>query len=158
MENEKQDKKEISVLEFRKKISLNSMLKIKGRKFKIKQIIKFRLNSGDFYIKVFLENGYVLADDLESNSFIFVKEIGKNNLVPNKTKIFYKNENFEFLYKASAIAEEVFGEGEFKLGEGEVFWDYKTEENKYLSLGIVNKTNERMDLIGEIIYGKNIEL
>jgi hypothetical protein len=156
--NEKQDKNEMSVLEFRKKINLNSVLKIKEREFKIRQIIKFCLDDGDFYIKVFLENGYVLADDLENNYFIFVKEIERNNLIPNENEIIYKNKKFEFLYKASAVAEEIWGNGEFEKGEGEKFWDYKTKEDEYLSLGIVNKTSERMDLAGEIVYGKDIEI
>ena len=59
------------------------------------------------------------------------------------------------------MAEEIYGEladGGFKKGDGEKFWDYKSEDNGYLSLGINDKTGDRMDFYGKIIDNKLVEI
>jgi len=65
----------MNVQEFREKLKLNSKVVIDDSEFRIKQLVKFRLDDGDYYMKLFFTNGYVLADDLDENMFILVKEI-----------------------------------------------------------------------------------
>ena len=146
------------VKEFREKIKLSSKVIVEGKKFKIKQLVKFRLNTGDYYTKLFFTNGYVLADDLDEDMFILVKEIDTDFTRPFPKNIAYNNRNFEFSYEAEAITEEVTGEGQFKVGDEEKFWDYETEEGDYLSLGIDIKTEKRMDLIGKIVNAEKVKV
>jgi len=142
-----------NVKDFREKLDINSTLRIKGKDFKIEQIVKFRMDNGDFYMKLFLENGYVLADDLEEDIFIFVKEID----VDIEKEVLFEGKKYEFSYKAATEAEEVIGKEIFAKGAKEVYCDY-THGNDYLSLGLVESTGERMDLAGEVLKGKDIEI
>ncbi len=146
-----------SVNHFRENININSRLKIKDKEFGIKQIVKFRFDNGSYYTKLFLEGGYVLADDLEGNSFILVKEV-KNGLKIKEDKIDFNKKTFNFLYTAHATAEETDGEEIFKKGEGETFWDYNSKDNSYLSLGIIDKTKKRLDFLGEVIYSNSVQI
>ncbi len=146
-----------NVEHFRKNVNINSKLKIKNKEFHIQQIVKFRLDDGSFYMKLFLQGGYVLADDAGDNSFIFVKE-SKNNLEIKKDKINFKSKKFDFSYSAHAVAEETYGKEIFTKGESETFWDYISDKGSYLSLGIVDKTKKRLDFEGEIIYAKDIQI
>lgn len=153
-------KKEIQVKDvnhFRDVIDINSIIKIKGKKYKIKQIVKFRFDDGSYYMKLFLENGYVLADDLGGNSFILVKE-EKTGLKIKEGKINYKGKNFNFIYSAHATAEEIEGEEIFKKGESESFCDYTSKQGDYLSLGTIDKTKERLDFIGKIVYSNDLQI
>ncbi|MBU4057554.1 class I tRNA ligase family protein, partial [Patescibacteria group bacterium] len=145
-----------NVQEFRENVNIDSKLKIEGREFSIKELIKFKLDDGSFYLKLFLSGGYVLADDLNSNSFILVKE-KDTNLKIEEDDITFENKKYSFSYKAHAIAEEVFGEEIFKKGESETFWDY-TSGNNYLSLGIVDKNKKRLDFLGKTIKADKIEV
>ena len=86
-----------SVTEFREKISLDCSIFIKEKKYKIKQIVKFQLANNDFYYKLFLSENCVLADDLENNYFIFVREI-RDDLKIVERPIIYKNQKFDWLY------------------------------------------------------------
>ncbi len=44
----------------------------------------------------------------------------------------------------------------FKKGDGERFSDYKAKDNSYLSLGIMDKTKERLDFYGKIIANDDV--
>ena len=88
-----------------------------------------------------------MVDDLNSNSFILVKE-KDTNLKIEEDDITFENKKYSFSYKAHAIAEEVFGEEIFKKGESETFWDY-TSGNNYLSLGIVDKNKKDWIFLGK---------
>ncbi len=148
----------MNVKEFRKKIKSNSKIVIENKEFKIQQLVKFRLDNGDYYMKLFLIGGYVLADDLERNIFILVREIKTDFKEPFPERIIYSNEEFIFTYDAHATAEEVWGVGVFRVGDSEKFWDYETKDGKYLSLGMDDKTGERMDLVGKIVNIDDVEI
>lgn len=141
----------MNVAKFREQININSKVTVEGREYKIKQLVKFRLLDGDWYMKLFFTDGNVLADDLDENIFILVKEIETDFELPFSEKLVYQSKEFKFSYDARAVAEEVFGEGVFKVGDSEKFWDYEAEDGSYLSLGIDDKTGKRMDLVGKII-------
>ncbi len=83
--------------------------------------------------------------------FLLVKEAKTPFQQPFPAKLDLDGKKFRFLYTAHAIAEEIQGEEIFKKGDSESFWDYKAEDNSYLSLGIKDKTGERLDFYGKII-------
>ncbi|MDO9399067.1 MAG: hypothetical protein Q7T79_00045 [bacterium] len=148
----------MQVAEFRSKIKLNIKLSIEDKVFTIKEVVKFKFNKGDFYIKCFLSDGYVFADDIYENEFLLVKEIKTQFKQPFPPELNFDNKKFKFLYNAYAIAEEIQGEQIFKKGDSEKFWDYKADDGSYLSLGIVEKTNRRLDFYGKIIANNAINL
>ena len=141
----------MNVAKFRKQININSKVIVEGKEYKIKQLVKFRLADGDWYMRLFFTDGNVLADDLGENIFILVKKIETDFELPFPKKLVYQNKEFKFSYDARAVAEEVFGEGVFRVGDSEKFWDYEAEDGSYLSLGIDDKTGKRMDLVGKIV-------
>ena len=141
----------MDVKEFRMKIKSGAKLLVGGQEFLVKEVVKFRFDDGSFYIKCFLNDGYVFADDLNENSFVLVKEVKTEFQLPFLEKINFDGKEFEFIYEAHAVAEEVEGEEIFKRGDAERFWDYKADDGSYLSLGINDETNERFDFYGKII-------
>jgi len=148
----------MQVEEFRSKIKAGMSLIINSEKFIIKEVVKFRFDNGSFYIKCFLSDGYVFADDLNENIFILVKEVKTPFKQPFPPNLEFKNKTFNFTYNAHAIAEEIWGEEIFKKGNSESFWDYKAEDNSYLSLGIIDETKERLDFFGRIVENKEVGL
>jgi len=148
----------MTVEEFRTKIKASSRLSIEGKEFLVKEVVKFRFDDGSYYIKCFLSGGYVFADDLNENMFLLVKEIKTSFLKPFGKKLEFKNKAFDFLYSAHAIAEEIHGEEICKKGYGESFWDFKSEDGSYLSLGVKDGTNERLDFYGRIINNDSVEV
>jgi hypothetical protein len=141
----------MEVTEFRSKIKPNVRLSADGKSFVVKEIVKFRFDDGSFYIKCFLSDDYVFADDLNENIFLLVKEIKTPFQQPFPQKLDFDGKKFQFLYTAHAIAEEIRGEEIFKRGDSERFWDYKAEDSSYLSLGINDKTGEKLDFYGKIV-------
>jgi hypothetical protein len=148
----------MNVIEFREKIRPDIKLSVEGRDFIVKEVIKFRLDDGSFYIKCFLNDGYVFADDLNENMFLLVKEVKTPFQQPFPQELDFDGKKFKFLYTAHAIAEEIQGEEIFKKGGSEKFWDYVAEDNSYLSLGIGDKTNERLDFYGKIVENNSVVL
>jgi hypothetical protein len=148
----------MNVKQFRERIRFTSKVIVEGQEFKIQQLIKFRLDDGSHYMKLFFTNGYVFADDLEENMFILVKRIDTDFQQPFPKQVKYDNKKFKFTYQARAVAEKVTGEGEFKVGDAEKFWDYETSTGDYLSLGLDEKTKERMDLTGKIVDNEDVSI
>lgn len=148
----------MQVTEFRSKIKPNIRLSADGGDFTVREVVKFGFDDGSFYIKCFLSDGYVFADDLNENMFLLVKEIKTPFQQPFPSELDFEGKKFEFLYTAHATAEETRGEEIFKKGDSERFWDYKAEDNSYLSLGINDKTNERLDFYGKIVANDTVEL
>jgi len=146
----------MDVAEFRSKIKPNIKLVIENEEYTVKEVIRFRLDDGSFYIKCFLSNNYVFADDLDENMFLLVKEVKTSFQEPFPKELDFQCKKFNFLYTAHAVAEEIQGEEIFKKGDGERFWDYKAEDNSYLSLGIKDKTKERLDFYGKIVAKNNV--
>lgn len=144
--------------EFRDKIESNIRLSADGRVFVVREVVKFRLDDGSYYIKCFLNDGFVIADDSNENTFLLVKEIKTPFQQPFPSEIDFDGKKFKFLYAAHAVAEKIQGEEIFKKGDSERFWDYKADDNSYLSLGVNDTTNERMDFYGKIIGNNTIEL
>ena len=140
------------------KIKLGTKLIVDRREFVIKEIIKFRFDDGSFYIKCFLSDDYVFADDLNENIFLLVKEIKTPFQQPFLEKLNFDNKKFKFLYTAHAVAEEISGEDIFRKGDGERFWDYKAKDDSYLSFGINDTTKERLDFYGEIVKTNKVNL
>ena len=148
----------MNVTEFRSKIKPNIKLLIGNDQFIVKEVIKFRFDDGNFYIKCFLNDGYVFADDLSENAFLLVKEVKTTFTQPFQNQITFQSKSFDFLFTAHAIAEEIRGEEIFKKGGSERFWDYKSADNSYLSFGIIDETKERLDFHGKIIKPRNVNL
>ena len=146
----------MEVAEFRSKINHNIKLSVDGRDFTVKETVKFRFDEGGFYIKCFLSDDYVFADDLNENTFLLVKEIKTSFQQPFPKKLDFDGKEFNFLYTAHAVAEEVRGEGIFKKGDGKRFWDYKAADGSYLSLGINDSANERLDFHGKIVANNTV--
>ncbi len=146
------------VSEFRSKIKPNVKLSADGRDFTVKEVVKFRFDDGSFYIKCYLSDGYVFADDLNENMFLLVKEAKTNFQQPFPDEIDFEGKKFKFLYNAHAVAEEIEGEEIFRKGDSEAFWDYKAEDGSYLSLGISDQTGQRTDFYGKIVQNDKIEL
>jgi hypothetical protein len=143
---------------FRKKIKPNVDLIIENKKFKIREVIKFRFDDGNYYIKCFLNNGYVFADDEENNFFLLVKQIKTFFKQPFPKELKFKDKKFKFLFTAHAIAEKIAGEEIFKKGDSEKFWDYQTNDNSYLSLGINDRSGKRLDFYGRIVNPKKVNI
>jgi hypothetical protein len=148
----------MDVAEFRSKIKPNIKLSVAGKLFDVKEVIKFRFDDDNFYIKCFLSDDYVFADDENENAFLLVKEISTPFSQPFPQELNFEGKNFKFLYTAHAIAEETWGEEIFKKGDGERFWDFKAEDNSYLSLGIKDGGNDRLDFYGKIVAKNDIKL
>jgi hypothetical protein len=147
----------MTVQEFRKKVRPGMHLSVEGKDFLIKEVIKFRFDDGNFYMKCFLSDGHVFADDLNENMFLLVKEVKTLFVQPFNQELEFDTKKFKFLYSAHAVAEEISGEEIFKKGEGESFWDYKSEDNSYLSLG-VKDGGPRLDFYGRIINNSLVEI
>lgn len=145
-------------LKFREKIKLNVKLVIDGQKFIVRQVVRFPFDDGTFYIKLFLNNGYVFADDLNENIFILVKEVKTIFQLPFPEELDYDRKHFKFSYQAYAVAEEIWGEEIFKKGDSERFWDYKGPNNSYLSLGINDNTKQKLDFYGKIVPNDKVEI
>lgn len=148
----------MNVAEFREKIKLDCVLEIEGKEYSIREIVKFRFDDGNFYMKLFLDDSFVLADDSNTDSFVFVKLTDTDIAEPFPKKIVFDNKEFNFLFDAHATAEEVEGEKIFEKGESETFWDYESSDGSYLSLGMDDKTQKRMDFYGKILKGEDIEI
>ena len=148
----------MEVAEFRSKIKPDIKLSADGKDFTVKEVVRFRFDDGSFYIKCFLSDGYVFADDLKENMFLLVKETKTTFQQPFPSELVFDGNTLKFLYTVHAVAEEIEGEEIFKKGDSERFWDYKAEDGSYLSLGINDKTNERLDFYGRIINNEAVKL
>jgi hypothetical protein len=141
----------MTIKEFRKKIKPNVEINIESKKFVIKEIIKFRLDDGSFYIKCFLNNNFIVADDEERNIFIFGEELKTPFKDPFPKTLQFQGKDFKFLYEAHAIAEKIWGEAIYKKGYAERFWDYDAKDGSYLSLGFSDISKVRLDLCGKVV-------
>lgn len=148
----------MEVQKFRSKIKSDMKLSIDGKDFYVKNVTKFRFDNGSFYIKCFLNNNYVFADDLNENIFLLVKEVKTDFLQPFPEKLNFDGREFKFLYTAHAVAEEIQGEEIFKKGDSETFWDFKAENGSYLSLGISDQNGKRSDFYGKIVANDKVKL
>lgn len=148
----------MQVQEFRSKIKVGCSLVVNNRKFLIKEVVKFRFEDETFYIKCFLNDGYVFADDLNDNIFILVKEVNTPFRQPFPENFKFQGKDFKFSYAAHATAEETQGEEIFIKGNSESFWDYKAEDKSYLSLGVIDQTKERLDFVGRIVENESVRL
>lgn len=140
----------MNVQQFRQKIAVGKSVIVEGQELDVKEIVLFRFKDKSFYIKCFLSDGYVLADDANDNSFVLVREVETGISEPFPEELEYDGKNFSFLFDAEAVAEEVQGEEIFKKGDSEKFWDYQADDDSYLSLGIVDQTGERLDFYGKM--------
>jgi len=148
----------MEVKEFRSKIKANQKLIVGEKEFVVKEVVKFRFDDGSFYIKCFLNDGYVFADDLNENIFLLVQGVDTFIKKPFPKELKYDGKSFKFIYNAHAIAEKVEGEEIFKKDDSESFWDYESEDDGYLSLGINDQSGEREDYYGKIIKGDQVNL
>lgn len=134
------------------------ILSAEGRDFGVREVVKFRFDDGNYYIKCFLEGGFVFADDLSENTFILVKEIKTPFKRPFPENLEFGGKNFKFLFSAHAVAEEIQGAEVFKKGNSERFWDYAADDGSYLSLGINDQSGERSDDWGKIVNNGDIAI
>jgi hypothetical protein len=146
----------MDVLEFRSKIGPNAVISIGGREYTVKEVVKFRFADGNYYIKCFLDGGFIFADDLSENAFILVKEIKTPFKRPFPEKLEFGGKELNFLFSAHAAAEEIQGIEIFKKGDSETFWDYAADDGSYLSLGINGQSGKRSDDWGKIVSNSDI--
>lgn len=148
----------MQIAEFREQIKPGVKLQVKNETFIVKEVVKFRFDNGSFYIKCFLNDGFVFADDLERNMFLLVKEIKTAIKEPFPPEIDFAGKKFKFLCADYAVAEETQGEEIFQKGQSETFWDYQATDDAYLSLGIIEETKEQLDFLGKIILPNEIKI
>ncbi|MBT3355992.1 DUF4178 domain-containing protein [bacterium] len=148
----------MKIEKFREEIELEHRVLIGEREFEILEIVHFQLDDGTVYTKLFLEDGYVLADDAEQDVYILVEDVKTDFIKPFPELLEFDSKRFTFQYSANAKAIEVSGEEIFAKGDMEKFWDYESRDGSYLSLGIVGKTGKRMDLCGRIVQEDELEL
>lgn len=149
----------MNVTEFREKININSKLIIKNSEYKIRELIKFRYDDGSLYTKCYLENDFVFADDLNSNTFLLVKPVNQSLSFPYPKEFSFDGKQFKFLFEAHAVADEIYGEDIFfKKDEGEKFWDYQADDGSYLSLGISDVDQHKADFYGNIIKPEELKV
>lgn len=148
----------MKIEEFREEVDLENRVLIEDREFEIIEIVRFQLDDGSIYTKLFLEDGYVLADDEEQDVYILVENVETHFDEPFPEVLEFDSKRFTFQYSAHAVAIEVEGDEIFAEGNSERFWDYEARDGSYLSLGIVDQTGERMDLCGKIIQLDDLEL
>ncbi|XLQ20432.1 MAG: hypothetical protein ACKUBY_01465 [Candidatus Moraniibacteriota bacterium] len=141
----------MKVQEFRRKVKVGTIIIVDDKELDVLEIVMFRLDDKSFYIKCFLSDGYVLADDAEDNSFVLVREVNCDIAQPFPEDVTYDDKDFTFLFEAHAVAEHTSGEEIFKEGESETFWDYDSEEGFYLSLGVNDQSGKRQDFYGKVI-------
>ena len=137
--------------EFRKKITAGSTIIADDKELDVLEVVLFRFKDKSFYIKCFLSDGYVLADDAKSDSFVLVQEIDCDITTPFPEELEYDGKGFTFLFEAHAVAERTSGEQIFKEGDSETFWDYEADDGSYLSLGINDQNGKRLDFYGKTI-------
>lgn len=87
-----------------------------------------------------------------------MKEIKTLFVQPFGKELDFDMKKFKFLYSAHALAEETAGEEICRKGYGESFWDFKSEDGSYLSLGTEDKSGKRTDFYGRIIEIKSVEI
>jgi len=149
----------MNVSEFENKININSIILIKGQEYKIREIIKFRVDDGSSYLKCYLENDFILAADSSANNYFLMKPVSQNFPFPYADELVFDNKKFKFLFEAHAVAEEIFGEDTFfKVGEGEKFWDYSGPDGYYFSLGINDVDGHKADHYGIIIKPEELKI
>ena len=141
----------MKVQESRENIRAGVKIVADGKEFEVKEVVKFRFDDGNFYVKCFMSDGFVLADDENENSFVLVKEIKNDFVLPFPKVLQHDGKEFEFLFEAHAVAEEIEGEEIFKKGDSETFWDYASSDRSYLGLGINGQSGERQDFYGKIV-------
>lgn len=140
------------VQEFRRKISAGATMIVDGKELDVLEVVLFRFKDKSFYIKCFLSDGYVLADDAQNDAFVLVREITCDVTEPFPKELTFDEKHFTFLFEAHAVAERISGEAIFKEGDSETFWDYESDDGSYLSLGINDQSGERQDFYGKIVH------
>ena len=99
----------------------------------------------------------MIAEDEEMGVYILVKTVDMSLTEPFPKLIKHDGKTFKFLYFAHAIAEEVWGNDSVR-GTGEKFWDYMSDDGSYLSLGISDESNEKVDFYGKTVDKKNVSI
>ncbi len=105
----------MTISEFRSNLKPGIKLTVGGNEFVVREVVKFRFDDGSFYMKCFLNDGYVLADDSNENIFLLVWEVKTPFQLPFPKNIKYEGNAFKYSYAAHAIAEETWG-GNFQEG------------------------------------------
>ena len=148
----------MEIKEFRQRVKPGKKLLIDSKELDVLEVVKYAFDDGGYYIKCYLSDGYVIAEDSEMDVYILVRQIHPDFQEPFKKIIEYDEKRFKFLYFAHTTAEEVWGKGRAKKGSGEKFWDYMAEDGSYLSLGISDASNERLDFYGRTFKPSDLEM
>ncbi|PIR44705.1 MAG: hypothetical protein COV10_03360 [Candidatus Vogelbacteria bacterium CG10_big_fil_rev_8_21_14_0_10_51_16] len=148
----------MNVTEFRSQVQPGATLYVGEQQFTIDQVVTFRMEDGSSYVKCFLNDDYIFADDLAQNIFYLVSKVDVPVTQPFPQKISFDGKEFDFLYDARATAEEVSGKEIYKKGQSEQFWDYQAGDDSYLSLGIEDATDGRWDCCGRIVQPEEVTL
>lgn len=150
--------------EFVRKAKVGSRVKVAGKVFTIKEVIKWKmLRSQGFYHKYVLEDeggddGYRFAEDPDAGKFLLVhifKFAHPDSFLPEYE---IEGKRFKFSYGEVCAAAEVKGDFCHKVGDLESFWDYEAEDGSYLSLGSVLPSGEREDLIGHWVKPREVKI
>ena len=148
----------MEIREFRERVSPGKKVLTEGKELTVLEVIKYRFDDGGFYFKCYLSDNYLIAEDEEMNVYILVKPVDVGLLARDMNDVEFDNKKFKFLYFAHAIAEEVWGKGRAEKNSGEKFWDYMAEDGSYLSLGIADGSNEKVDFYGKTLLPEKVSI
>lgn len=148
----------MEIKEFRKNVRPGKTLIVEGVSLEILQVIKYRLDDNSYYYKCYLSDKKAIAEDSEMNMYIFVDPVITRFSEPMPEILIYDNKKFHFLYETKATAEDVWGKGEFKIGDRERFWDYQAQDESYLSLGVNEMTGEKADFYGRTVAVDKVDV
>jgi len=101
------------------------------------------------YVKIFFKGDYVLVAFLTDNSMYFGKDYGNlGEDLPQKNSFIYKDKEYKQTDNDYQIlVKSIFGEPNSIEGEM-IFYDYEpTDSSHIISLGLLEQTQERSDLI-----------
>lgn len=146
----------MEITHFRSVVKPGTKLLIEQKELIVREVIKFVFDDQSFYYKCFLSDDLVFADDEEANVYLLVKEVKTHIKTPFPKQLKYDEKEFKFLYTAHAVAQEVWGEAIIQKGMAESFWDYLGDDGSYLSLGIKDLTNEKLDFYGKVVNLKDV--
>ena len=144
-------------------ISQGTELCIKGNVYRpIAKVIYVALSSPDkIYGKVFFDDHEVLVICPDDRYICFGKDLGNiGNDLPGKSTITYLDKTFQLVVNDYQIVVSIEFGDPIHI-EGEVnYWDYESVDDptRTISLGTIQRTGERADVMGDILSLKDLVL
>jgi len=148
------------------KLTPGIKIKIKGTPYTIKQhIVWMQHRCGVAYDKWVLvdskgNDGYRLFIDSEESTIGFAKIFHHNFQEPMPMVLHYNGKTYRKVYDEFCTVVKAEGEPVYKVGDGEIWWDYVLEDNdsQGLSLGRSWETWKREDLTTRALTIDDLEI